>query len=161
MSVRNQERLETFRRNADVVKGIKVLGAMDSHEPLACIAYSGSMWDLDGQPINGTTLPFNDGLPHDPKCRCVYVAVTKTFREIGIDIDEPRVGTRASDEGPIPADITFDEFLVRKNAAYVNALLGFERAELWRQGTIRCRDLVDNDGQVLSIEALLCRYGDV
>jgi hypothetical protein len=34
----------------------------------------------------------------------VWIPVTRTFRELGLDIDEPRISTMASDIGPIPTD---------------------------------------------------------
>ena len=34
-----------------------------------------------------------------------------SFKELGIDVPEPDASTRASDEGQVSADITFDDFL--------------------------------------------------
>jgi hypothetical protein len=82
------------------------------------------------------------------------VGITKTYRELGVDIDEVPTGTRASDEGQIRADITFAEFLKGKPAAYVDDLLGPGRADLWRKGKITLQQLVDGSGRELTLKEL-------
>jgi hypothetical protein len=153
----NAKRLAALRANADILNGVRNLTTLSKSTPLLCIGYSGAEWDLDGNPINGTTVPFNGGPPHHDKCNCTLVAISKSFREIGWDIDDPPISTRASDEGQIPADITFDDFLKRKSSSYVDDILGIDRAALWRSGKLTCRDLVDDSGQLVPLEALLGR----
>ena len=64
--------------------------------------------DLDGNPINGTTLPFNGGPPRHWGCRSVLTSITKTFKEMGIKglPELPDTGERASDLGPIDRNTT-------------------------------------------------------
>ena len=59
--------------------------------------------------------------------------ITKTFRELGIDIPEPGGGERASADGPVKASITFEEFLERMGTAFQDETLGPGRAQLWRE----------------------------
>ena len=82
------------------------------------------------------------------------VPITKSFRELGIDIDEPAPSTRASDEGPISANITFDDFLKRKTVDEQDEMLGKGRAELFRAGKITLRDLLDQSGNPLTLKQL-------
>jgi hypothetical protein len=117
------------------------------------MAYSGAEWDLDGVPINGNTLPFNSGCPRHWGCRSLIVPITLSYRELGIDVDKPK-GTRASDLGQIPSDTTFDGFLKRHDAAYVDNLLGPGRAKLWRDGKITLNDLVNQTGRPLTLDQL-------
>lgn len=153
-TIANDARLATFRQNSDVTKGVRQLSTLDGHTSDICMAYSGAEWDLDGNPINGTSLPFDGGPPRHFNCRSVLVPITKTFRELGLDIDEPDAGTRASDEGQISAKITFDEFLSRKSKAQQDDMLGVGRAELWRSGKITLRDLLDQKGRPLTLKQL-------
>ncbi len=152
--VANDARLATFRANSDILKGVRQLSTLDGHTSKICIAYSGGCWDLEGKPIMGTRLPFNGGPPRHFNCRSLLVGITKTYRELGLDIDEVPTGTRASDEGQIRADITFAEFLKGKPATYVDDLLGPGRADLWRKGKITLNQLVDGQGRELTLAEL-------
>lgn len=152
--VSNDARLATFKANDDIIKGVQQLSTLDSHTTKICIAYSGASWDLEGNPINGTTLPFNGGTPRHWNCRSVLTAITYTYKELGIDIPEAPPGTRASDLGQIPADTSFESFLGRHDAAYVDNLLGPGRAQLWRDGKITLQQLVGGDGRELTLKRL-------
>jgi len=156
-AVANDARLATFRKNADVISAVKQVSTLDSHTSDVCIAYSGAQWDLDGNPltVNGKLSPaFNGGPPRHFNCRSVLVPVTKTFKELGLNIPEKAPTQRASNEGPIDAKTTFDEFLKRKGKAYQDAQLGEGRADLWRAGKITLRDLVAGDGRPLTLREL-------
>jgi len=153
MQVSNDARMATFKENSDVVKGMRQLSTFDSKTSEICMSYSGAEWDLDGNPINGNTLPFNGGTPRHWNCRSVITPITLTFRELGIDAPEPK-GTRASDLGQIPSDTTFDEFLKRHDDAYVDDLLGPGKANLWREKKITLTDLMGQSGRPLTIDQL-------
>lgn len=86
-------------------------------------------------------------------CRSLLVPITLSYRELGIDVDEPK-GTRASDLGQIPSDTSFDSFLKRHDAEYVDNLLGPGRAQLWRDGKITLQDLLNQNGRPLSLKQL-------
>ena len=157
-AVANDARRATFQNNLDVVNGIMQVSTLDSHTTVICIAYSGATWDMEYKPINGNDLPYNGGVPRHFNCRSVEVPITKTFKELGVDIPEPKPGTRASTIGPVPSDITFDAFLKRMGTAWQNKTLGVGRAQLWRDGKITLRDLVNNDGQPLTLEELRATF---
>lgn len=154
----NAARLAVFRKNSDVVSGVRQISTLDSHTTLICIAYSDACWDLEGKPIRGTVLPFLGGPPRHWGCRSVLAPITKTFAELGLNIAEPKATTRASDEGQISATTTFDQFLKRKPQGYVDEMLGVGRAQLWRDGRVRCRDLLDEQGRILSLKELEARH---
>lgn len=153
-TVANDARRQTFFANDDVVKGIRQVSTLDSHTSPVCMAYSGAEWNLKFEPINGTTLPYKGGTPRHFSCRSVEVPITATFKELGLDIPEPKGTTRASDEGPVSADMSFDRFLKGKSKAYLDEKLGPGRADLFRAGKITLRDLVNGDGNPVSLEAL-------
>lgn len=153
-TVANDARRNVFAANDDVIKGIRQVSTLDGHTTLICVAYSGAEWNLDKQPINGNTLAYGNGCPRHWNCRSVEVPITKTFREMGLDIDEPPTSTRASSEGQIDAKTTFDDFLKRRGKEYQDEVLGEGRADLWRDGKITLRDLVSGDGSPLTLEQL-------
>lgn len=152
MAEANAARLATFRKMDDILLGVRQISTLDSHTCIICIAYEGAEWDLEGNPINGTVLPFNDGPPRHYACRSVLVGISNNA------ILRNRKGTRASDQGQIDRKTTFDQFLQMKTVTYQNDMLGEGRAELWRQGRIRCRDLLDERGHILSLKELEARY---
>ena len=76
-----------------------------------------------------------------------------TFRELGIDAPEPK-GTRASDEGQIPASTTMTGFLKDKPKAYVDDLLGPGRAKLFLDGKLTLPELLNFSGNPLTLGQL-------
>ncbi|HEX8610149.1 MAG TPA: hypothetical protein VF800_02580 [Telluria sp.] len=157
-TVAAEARRATFQLNADLMTGIEQVSTMDGHTSPMCIAYSGAQWDLDYEPMGENDLPYNGGVPRHFNCRSTEIAVMKTFREMGIDLDEPAEGTRASSSGPISAKTTFAEYLTMKGADYQNEVLGPGRAALFREGKLTPRDLVNMDGRPLKLSALKEMY---
>ncbi len=153
-TVANDARRETFDSNTDVIKGIRQVSTLDSHTTIICVSYSGMEWDNERKPINGNTLKYGNGTPRHWNCRSVEVPITKTFRELGLDIDELEPSTRASEIGQISSKTTFNDFLERRGKDYQDEVLGKGRADLWRDGKITLRDLVSGDGRPLTLEEL-------
>lgn len=152
----NYARLATFRRNSEHIMGVRQLSTLDSHTSPICIAYSGSAWDLDGEPILGTILPFNGGPPRHMNCRSILTPIPKSLDDIFPGLDE-RIAAqsqRASSLGPVGGNITFEEFLKRQPDAFADRVLGKGRAALWRAGKITLRDLVSGTGRPLTLEQL-------
>ena len=88
------------------------------------------------------------------------VPVLKSWQELGLgDMPQIPVGTRASMDGYVPADITMESWLAGKSQAMQDAMLGKGRAELWRSGKITLTDLVDQRGRPLSLHDLRQRLG--
>lgn len=150
-------RRETFAMNADITRGIIQHSTLDSHTSLTCVAYDGATWDLNYEPIDGNDLPYNGGVPRHWNCRSAEAALTKTFREMGIDLDEPGAGTRASSSGQIDAKTKFADYLKIMGEGYQNEVLGKERAELFRAGKLAPRDLVNMSGRPVKLADLKAR----
>lgn len=150
-TVANEARLKTFEANDDIIKALKWVTALDGHVCPLCAARADLSWTLTKRPI-GHSIPFaNPGLHFND--RCVLVPITKTFRDMGIDIDEP-VGQRASSSGPVAGDTTFNEYLKRQGYAFQNEVLGPGRADLWRKGRITLQDLISGTGRPLTLKQL-------
>lgn len=153
-TVANDARRQTFKSNDDIVKGIRQVSTLDSHTSLTCVAYSGEGWNLDFEPLGPKKLPYNGGTPRHFLCRSVEVPITKTFKELGIDIPEAPGTTRTSSSGQIDVNTSFSDYLDRMGTKYQNKVLGEGRAELWRKGKITLKDLVDGQGRPVSLEYL-------
>lgn len=153
-TVANDARRKTFQANGDIIKGIEQVSTLDGHTTLICIAYSECQWDLNFKPIGEKQLPYNGGTPRHWNCRSVEVPLTVTFRDLGLNIDEPPGSTRASSSGQVPINTSFDDYLKRMGVDYQNKVLGPGRADLWRQGKITLKDLVNGRGRPVSLEEL-------
>lgn len=150
----NQVRINTFQDMGDVVKAIQQISTLDSRTSPICIAYSGLVWDVvDFEPI-GHSLPFNGGPPRHFNCRSTLVPVLRSFEELGIDATEVPLETRASMDGEVPGDISFDEWLRGKSESFQNDLLGPTRASLWRHNEITLTQLVDMRGRPMTLDQL-------
>jgi hypothetical protein len=164
-AVANQARMDTFEANDDVLKGYKQVSTLDGHTTLDCVAYSGATWDVKKQPTGKTKLPFvsprgaTSGTPRHWNCRSVIVPITKSFRELGLNIAEFEPTERAATGEPVAGSTTFDAYLKRKGKAFTDDLLGPGRAELWRSKKITLQQLLDQSGRPLSLAELKRRYG--
>ena len=151
----NKAALQSFQEMNDVVKAIQQISTLDSRTSDICIAYSGQVWDVNTlEPVDPSTLPFNGGPPRHFNCRSRLVPVMKSLEELGIDGTEVPLAARASMDGQVPGDITFDGFLKRKSKTFQDNLLGPGRARLWRSGKITLSQLVDFRGNPLTLDQL-------
>jgi SPP1 gp7 family putative phage head morphogenesis protein len=150
MSAANAARLATFRKNARLIDGVRWLSTLDSATCLVCAALDGASWDLDGEPLKGTTLQFQTP-PNHWSCRCVATPIPKSLADFGLDLPE---GTRASSEGPVAASTTFADFLSRQSPEFVDEVLGKRRAELFLDGKLTLSDLISGTGRELTLEEL-------
>lgn len=155
-TVAHTARLETFKANDDVIEGVQQQSTLDNRTSDICIAYDGASWDLEGNPINGTTLPFNGGPPRHWNCRSVLVPIVKSWRDIGVDADIPEfeASTRASMDGEVAANTSFRDWFDSRSVSQQNEILGRGRAELYREGKITLQELLDQRGRPLTLQQL-------
>ncbi|MFY7239274.1 terminase small subunit [Enterobacter cloacae complex sp. IR5450] len=90
----------------------------------------------------------------NPACRSTETLIIKSWRELGIDIDEMDEGTRASMDGQVPAKTTYLEWLARQPAQRQDQVLGAERGRLFRAGEIDLADMFTDKGEWISLERL-------
>lgn len=148
MTAANQARLATFRKNANLIDGVRWLSTLDSHTCVICAALDGQAWDLDGNKIGGTSVDFETPPAHF-SCRCVLSPIPKPIE--GLVLPE---GTRASMNGPVPSSTTFEDFLKRQSPEFVDKVLGKRRAEMFLAGKLTLRDLISGAGRELTLDEL-------
>lgn len=148
----------TYEQNADVLKGIMWMATLDSRTTVGCAARDGLLYSVGGHKPIDHDLPWEGG-PGNRHwgCRSTSAPVTKSFREMGIDVDEVPPGTRASINGQVPQDTTFDGWLARQPIAVQEEVLGPGRADLWRENKLSFRDLLDGNGRELTLAELRAR----
>jgi SPP1 gp7 family putative phage head morphogenesis protein len=182
----NAARAEVYDQNMDLIKGFQHLSTLDSRTSDICIARSGVMWDADKEPVGDNPFPYEDP-PLHPNCRSVILPILKSFGELATtkskfsdrkkkalyedrlrqkledlglsdaEIEKEMVARRASMDGSVAADLSFDDFLKGKSQAFQDETLGPGRADLWRAGKISLTDLVNRNNDPLTLDELTAK----
>ena len=154
MTVANRAALATMQANRDTIAGMQQISTLDDRTTEVCIAYDRATWDIDGNPIRDTKLPFNGGPPRHWNCRSVLVPITKTWRDMGIDVEEFKPTTRAAMNGVAAGNATYSDWLKTRSEEMQNDILGKGKAEMWRAGKITVQDLLDQSGRPMTLKQL-------
>lgn len=147
----NQARMDLYRANKDIVRALRFTATLDDRTCPACGSLDGQVFDVD----NATVPPIHGN------CRCVLTPVTRSFREMGIDLDELPPGTRASMNGQVPDDLTYNQWLKKQPVDIQNEALGPRRAQLFRKGDLPISKFVNRRNRVLTLKEIEAREGDV
>lgn len=157
MSAANDARMAVYRKNGRHLAGVKWLATLDSHTCKTCAALDGQAWDLEGQPLKGTTMRLRFAPAH-ALCRCVMTPVPKSLDELlgveGLDAKADSLSRRASKDGPVAGTTTFADFLKRQSPEFVDRVLGKRRAEMYLAGKMTLRDFVSGTGRPLTLNEL-------
>lgn len=143
------------RANSDIVKGKQWLSTLDNKTSHDCIIRDLLCYTLENKPT-GHKVPYLQG-PGKIHfcCRSTETLILKSWRELGIDIDEMDEGTRASMDGQVPAKTTYLEWLRRQSAQRQDQVLGPERGRMFRAGEIDLAEIFTDKGEWLSLKNLI------
>ena len=158
-AVANAARLASFKANADLIECIVWLATLDSHTCLLCAVRDQMEYTLDEQEPIGHTHDWagGPGAIHFGD-RCIITTRTKSFKDLGIELDEPGESTRPSDSGAVSSKMNFASFLASKDKAWRAEYLGPGRAEMYEAGKITLNDLMNLKGRKLTLEQLQAKY---
>lgn len=137
-------REETYKANDELIKGIRWVSTLDARTSAVCRARDGKIYPVD----TGPRPPAHIG------CRSSTSAVTKSWRELGLSADEVDGETRASMDGQVPAETTYEDWLRSKPAAFQDDILGAEKGKLFRAGGLSLDAFVDRKGREYSLDEL-------
>lgn len=124
MHVSNQAQMATYRDNSDLVGSVQFVATLDTRTCEECGPLDGKTWGLDEA---GLVVP-----PVHMNCRCLLIPVTKSWKELGINLDDITPASRASMDGVVPASMTYNEWLKAQPSDRQNEALGPRRAEQFR-----------------------------
>lgn len=119
-------REELYQANANLIANEQWVATLDTRTCPTCGGLDGQKFELG----KGPRAPIHIG------CRCLRVPVTKSWRELGFDIDELPPGTRASMNGQVPATETFGSWLKKQPMDAQEEVLGVDKAALFRTGDL-------------------------
>jgi hypothetical protein len=161
LAVHNQTNEAVFQANSDIIRGVQALVTFDGRTSEICIARSGGAWNLEtgaALPDSAVSYAYPGPPPWHFNCRTVLIPVLKSLRQITgrkkdrlVQLPE---GKRASINGQIAASTTMDEFLRGQPFDQVVEMIGRTKAEAWRDGDLKLRDLVDQSGRTLTLKEL-------
>ena len=122
---------------------------------LRCAGWDGKRWPMGSDHIRP---------PLHMRCRCYLLPVTKSYRELGLDIDEMKTMARPYTvrDGKFNIDVggkrqiidvgqfqgEFKDFLGTRSVKYQKDLLGPNRYRLLQEGKIKWNDIVDGHGNL-------------
>ena len=169
-SVNVQAMEDVAKANADIVKGQKWSSVCENRTCMICMS-------LDAK---NKVYPIGEGptMPAHPRCRCIWEIITKTFREMGVDINEIeeayRPYTIRGTVDPITGKVSpgkigvgggkvigtgrflgdYDSFFKGLSPAVQTQMLGPGRYDLWKSGAIKLSDLTDAAGNLKLLKEL-------
>ena len=144
-----------YEENDDLIKAVEWTSTLDSRTtPICQVRDKLRYHPVTHQPI-GHKIPWlgGPGKAHWG-CRSVGVPITKSWRELGIPIDDMTPTTRASMDGQVPAETTYSQWLQKQSAKRQDEIVGPTRGALMRQGKLDFDRLFDNRGQYLTLDQL-------
>lgn len=148
----NRVRDEVYKENEDIFKGYMSQAVLDGRTTFLCASYDNKTWNIDKQPI-GHNLPFKP-VPRHVNCRSIILPITKSYKELGFNIEEISGLTRSSLDGAVPKDMTFNQWLNTKNKDFIEKYLGVSRAALFMEGKITIGDLISKSGKTRTLDEL-------
>ena len=149
----SQARKATVEANKSIFRGEKWVSTLDSRTTQICAG------------LDGRKFQIGEGIypPAHHQCRSIRVPLTKSFRELGIDIDEADVSPRIARQytslkdslrGDVAPGTTFGPWLKRQPADVQNNILGKSKADLWRRGKVPIEKFTDVQGRPLTLSEL-------
>ncbi len=156
----NQGRQMVWEANTDVVGSVRWVSTLDTRTTPICQHRDGRVGPVTDvgtwTPPEGATVldPPMARPPAHPNCRSTTVAVTKSWRELGFDMDEMPAGTRASMDGQVPANMTYFQWLNKQSADVQKDVLGKTRYDMWKNDGITPDRFINDKGKYLTIREL-------
>ena len=138
MTVSNEAHSRLYEANQDIVAGVVYTATFDRRTCPVCAGYHGGEYRFaDGSYASRPRTPVH------MQCRCLYVPITKSWRELGLNIDDVPVGTRASMNGQVPGAMNFGQWLKTQPRSVADDVLGRTRADLFLKGKLSLKSFVN------------------
>lgn len=150
--VANAASQQVYEANQDITQKYRYVATLDARTSSICRA------------LDGREFPYGKG-PTPPQhfnCRSTTVPVID-YDALGFTPPPP--GKRASMDGPVPADMSYGQWLAKQDAATKAEVLGKEKVPYFNKlvekygGKDAIAKLVRDDGSELTLEQLRRRYG--
>ena len=127
------------------------------HNSGICRYRDSKVWFYDPKDNEKTSLPLLPGAVTPPahyRCRSTITYITRSWEELGIDLQEAPEGTRSSLNGYVPAKTTYYEWLETQSEKIQKDVLGKTRFDLWKAGEAKPYQFYSQDGRWLTLKEL-------
>ncbi|MBT2333613.1 minor capsid protein [Variovorax paradoxus] len=150
-------REEFYQANTDVIASLKWVSTLDTRTSEMCRIRDGKQYSTDHKPV-GHSVPWLQGPGRlHWRCRSSSAPITKSFRELGIDIDELAPTERASMDGQVPAEMSYGDWLQKQSAKRQDEVVGPTRGALMRQGKMPFDSFYTARGEWIDLDTLRAR----
>lgn len=162
---------QVYAQNTDIVDKVLWVSTLENGNVKTgrgtcprCAALDGQIFEMDsaGQPKNGPDCPLH------PRCRCVLSPQTKTWDELGFDVEELeqvyRPWVERTEEAialggrrdilEVGQGLDYKDLFFSRGTAFQNNVVGPVRAEMIRQKYVNFEDIIDNKGNMIPIRDL-------
>ncbi|MBW8001746.1 MAG: hypothetical protein FVQ80_06950 [Planctomycetes bacterium] len=172
--VSNEVSSGIYDANTDVLKGMQYIATLDNRTCLVCARSDGKVFYFNKNPISQGEKP-----TRHPRCRCSLMPVSKTWKELGADMQEPLEGGRpfvykgkpppglskrmlqfrgnpTRWSGQVPASLKYPDWLKAMDIddpEFVRDILGNKKYGLWRSGKVQLKEMAKNN-KVLTLKQL-------
>lgn len=143
-------RNKTYEDNDDLIPYYEWVSTLDGRTSAICRSRDGMVWRINKGPLP----------PAHPNCRSTTAPLFKEDVKVKGDklIKQDLDGTRASIDGQVSADLTYNDWLKRQTKAFQVDVLGKQKAELFRKGGLTMDQFVNNKSQELTLDQLKAKY---
>lgn len=147
-------RNEFVSTNDDIIKGKQWLSTLDTRTTHLCQVRDRLKYTLKNKPM-GHKIPYLQG-PGKIHwcCRSTETYILKSADELGVDVKELSPSARASMDGVVPGDTTYQEWFSRQSFDRQKQIVGEKRARLIRDGGMSPDEFYTDKGEWLTLEQL-------
>lgn len=148
---------EFYKVNDALIAALTWVSTLDLRTSEMCRIRDGKQYTVDHKPV-GHSIPWLQGPGRlHWRCRSSSAPKTKSFRELGIDIDELSPAERASMDGQVPAEMSYGEWLQKQSAARQDEVVGAVRGKLMREGKVPFDSFYTSRGDWIDLDVLRAR----
>ena len=143
----NTAKNKFFEANIDLIPYYEWLSTLDSRTSPICQSRDGKTWKTGKGPLP----------PAHYNCRSTTVPLTAN--EVNKDgSKKPETGKRSSVDGPVSANLNYNDWLKKQSKSFQIDALGETKADLFRKGGLSVDKFVNNKGQALTLDQLKSKY---
>ena len=157
-SAANRTANEFHSRNRNAFKGVIRVETLDLRTCTVCIPLDGTRWSFEPDPeADGTYEERPPDILH-PNCRGFFIPWTRSWRDLGVDMDELEPMERASMDGEVPGNVNAMEWLEGRPDNEIRSVLGPTLFPLYQQGKVSLGDLISGF-QRRSVGEIVATFG--
>ena len=158
MAVANDAHMAAYAANSDIIASLQWVATLDPRVCISCGQQDLQTWEM-GQ--NHIIPPLHWG------CRCGITVITKSWEQLAREahgnstlakeLDKIPIGDRASMNGPVSGDTSFESWFGSQDRTWQEEYLGPGRMRLYESGKLGLSDMTDGKGSPYTLKQLAAR----